>query len=911
MLTKFKKLFVLVMFVAFAFVLAGCKSDIEVALEGLVVPTEVKEDFTLPSAALEGAVTTWASSDEAIIKLDGTYAEVYRPSGADAEVKLTATVTLGEKTGNKEFVVKVKSYIAPDKIKINAGSLKYDEAKGGYLLVSGKSVELGIDVADEEMSTAVTWSVSSQKRAVITEDGVLTGKDYGEVKVTAVSKAGAIQDQIKVFVVEDTNPQKVLLNNKNAIEKDIPEYITEDIEFPMAPNDAVTTVYKDGQGNELYYGEYVYIYDETSVDRSETLYCVLSYEGQEIEFEFVVRIVEDAENNEFEALKYAKEQLDAIFGPYASGAAKFDANLELPELYGADVAMYDVEVSYDFLDLIGNTSKCITKERLGEEGAEKLTAVYNKPNDNTAVRAEVYCKTANNDAVIRYNITTAGYTKDEIVEYISANVLPQPNEAGEYKLVCQHITLPTSDTTGKFGKLSIEWTSSDETVLTGAGKFANPSLAAQTTVKLTANIKYEGTVDASYAFEQAVEIEFDVYPAENKAQAVALQVSNYIDAPEFYDQIKYFPFGKTDRLDAEGKITNVLPLPKTVGELTTELAEYKDLAITWTSTEEGLIDENGKLLKQYLRYHEAVLVYSIEVEGNVATGEVVINVGITEVKNTIYLGGNWYQQSGTGEVAGDVLCQLSMFDKPEGVLGGAAKTWGYSYSQGQFQGTTWYMDVYELDAEGNKTEKFTRYQYFAHAAGFHTLDDMYKVELSDPNDKASAVITLNEELNKYIGTNYGGNWAAIYHNVTDHEVKVPLSPLAANAFLGSEEVKWENHPWMKSNVISRDNAFGMDGWRVGFVCDAEGKVVIASGDKQFQVNYDADGDGQLTEADYWVTIPAGGYAYTPRTQQNATATTAYFAKFCEVGVELNISYFDPYFLSPDGTSEGINSWKHE
>ena len=74
MLTKFKKLFVLVMFVAFAFVLAGCKSDIEVALEGLVVPTEVKEDFTLPSAALEGAVTTWASSDEAIIKLDGTYA---------------------------------------------------------------------------------------------------------------------------------------------------------------------------------------------------------------------------------------------------------------------------------------------------------------------------------------------------------------------------------------------------------------------------------------------------------------------------------------------------------------------------------------------------------------------------------------------------------------------------------------------------------------------------------------------------------------------------------------------------------------------------------------------------------------------------------------------------------------------
>ena len=71
MLTKLKKLFVLVMFAAFVFVLAGCKSDVEVALEGLLLPTEVSEDFTLPSASLEGAVTTWTSSDESIIKVDG------------------------------------------------------------------------------------------------------------------------------------------------------------------------------------------------------------------------------------------------------------------------------------------------------------------------------------------------------------------------------------------------------------------------------------------------------------------------------------------------------------------------------------------------------------------------------------------------------------------------------------------------------------------------------------------------------------------------------------------------------------------------------------------------------------------------------------------------------------------------
>ena len=907
MLTKFKKLFVLVMFAAFVFVLVGCKSDLEVALEGLEVPTEVKEDFTLPSAALDGAVTTWASSDEAVIKLDGTYAEVYRPTGADAEVKLTATVTLGEESQNKEFVVKVKSYEAPDKITIKAGKLKFDEAKGGYLLIAGEenAVQLEIEVADEEMSTAVVWQVSSQKRASITEDGVLTGKDYGEVKVTAISKAGSIQDQIKVFVVEDTNPQKVLLNNKKAIEAQIPRFVTEDMEFPMAPNEDVTTVYKDTQGNELYYGEYVYIYDETSVDRQETLYCTLAYEGNEIEFEFVICIVGDAEENEFLALDYAKEKLDALLSGYASGT-KFAADLEVPEAFSAEEAMYDVALSYDVLtDYQPNP---ISVKKIGEEGAEKLMAVYNKPNDDATVRLEIYCKTANNDAVYRYNVKTAGYTQDEIVEYISSNVLPQPNEAGEYKLVCQHITLPTSDTTNKFGKLSIEWATSDATVLTAAGKFANPGLAAQTSVTLTANIKYEGTIDGSFAFEKTVSIEFDLYPAENKAQAIALQISNYIDAPEFYDKIKYFPFGKTDRLDADGNITNVMPLPKTVAELTTELPEYKDMVITWTSTEEGLIDENGKLLKQYLRYHEAVLVYEIEAEdGSKATGEVVINVGVAEVKNTIYIGGPSYQQSTTDQaLKGDVLGVLSKFDAPVGTLSNTYKTWGKS--NGQFSGLTWYIDVYEEDAEGNKTDKFTRYQYYVPEYGYLILDDQYSVSLTDPTDTDTLVVTVNAELNPLFGEKFAGNWPVVFYNASDEAVKVPFSPLSGQAFLGSEEVKWGNHPWTKAGWINRDNSISIDGHRPGFVVDKDGVVILGDGSKNLFVNYDANEDGQLTEDDYWITIPAGGYAYTPRTQQNNIYHLTEF--FCTKGNQLTFIQFEAYHKSADGSTDGLGSYVH-
>ena len=911
MLTKIKKMFVLVMFAAFVFVLAGCKSEIEVALDGLSIFPEVTEDFTLPSASLDGAVTSWASSNEEVIKVDGTYAEVYRPSGADVQVTLTATVELGEKTGNKEFVVTVKCYAAPDKIKIESGKLKYDEAKGAFLLVKGESVTLSISVEDEEMSTEVKWSVSSQKRASITEDGVLTGTGYGEVTVKAQSTSAKVEDSIKVIVVEDTNAKKVLVNNKNEIEKQIPRFITGDYVFPMAPNENVETLYFDAVSdrtnpdNAFYYGEYEYIYD--SIDRVETLYCVLNYEGETTEFEFTICVVGDEEDNEFLALDYAKEQLDELFGGYVGAAGeKISANIEVPEAYSAEEALYDVELSYEIECTYAQVPLKMSK--IGEAGAEKMTAVYSKPNDDTPVRIVIYCTTANNDAVYRYNLKAAGYTQEEIVEYLTANVLPQANEAGEFKLVCQNITLPSDDTTKKFGKLAIEWKSSDETVVTNDGRFANPALAAQTSVTLSATIKYEGTNDSSFAFEESVAIEFDVYPAENLAQSVALQVGNFIQKDEFMSQIKYFPFGKTDRVDAEGNISNVMPLPKVVSELTDQLPDYANLEIAWSANEEGLLDENYKLLKQYLRYHEVVLTYALTVDGNEATGEVVINVGITEVKNTIYLGGNWYQQSATGADSGDVLCQLSKFDGPVGVLPSAALTWGYSYSQGQFQGTTWYVDITD-----EETGAKTRYQYFAHAAGFITLDDQFKIELSDPNDNASAVITLNEELNKYVGSNYGGNWAAIYHNVTDKEVKIPMAPLSANAFLGNAEVQWANHPWTKNNVISRDNAFSIDGWRIGFVMDGEGKVVIGSGeDAQFQAHYDADADGQLTDADYWVTVPAGGYAYTPRTQQNAgDATGTYMRYFCQVGAEVKVSYFDPYFLSPDGSSEGLGSFKHQ
>lgn len=902
MLTKIKKIFVLVILAAFVFALTGCSSELEKAVEALSIDAEITEDFVLPSVALDGAVTEWTSSDPETIAIDNfeNFAEVFRPSGSDAEVTLSVSVTLGEENVKKDFVVIVKCLLTPDKITINVGKLKPIEgATDKYYLVAGEAHQLTVEVADEEMSTEVNWTLSSSKRAEITADGVITGKSYGEVKVTATSTSdSSVSCTITLEVVEDTNPMKVLLNNKKKIEEQIPEFISSAYTFPMPENDDVEAVYTYSDGEELYYGEYEYL---EGVDRQETIYCTLTYKGESTEFEFIIRVVSDEENNEFLALDYAVEKLDAIFNQHLAGGTPITGDIDVPETFSAEEALFDVKMDYST-----ETEYQPKPVKFVEDDEENVTAVYTKPNDDAAVRVVVDITTANVGKIVRYNVVAGGYSKAEIVEYLQANVLPKANDAGEYKLVCQHVTLPTVDTTGKFANLAITWESSNPAVLTNEGKFADPSLAAQTAVTLTAKIAYKGTVNETFGFEESIAFEYDVFPAENKAQSVALQLSNFIDAPEFMDQIKYFPFGKTDRLDADGKITNVLPLPTTIGAIAPSMTEYADVAITWTANEEGLLDENFKLLKQYLRYHEVVLTYGVEVEGNVSTNEVKINVGITEISNTIYIGGNIYQQSGGGNDAGDVLCQLSKFDAPRGVLGSAARTWGYSYGKGQFNGYTWYIDEYVLDEEGNPTSEFTRYQYFAAVNGFIYLDDQYSITFDDAAGKA--VVTLNETLNAEIGTNYGGNWAQIYYNMTDKEVKIPLSPYTGGDTPFVDEagaaVKWTDHPWKKNNIIDRENAFGMDGYRVGFVTDAEGNVIEGYGDKVFQSGHDINGDKALTEEDFWVTIPAGGYAYSTKTQQNNAAVVG---RFCFTGLNLHITKFDPFYLSPDGNTDGLGS----
>src|SRR5690606_16892738 len=86
----------------------------------LTLPATTTEDLVLPTELTKGSTVVWASSNEAVIALDG---KVTRGEN-DVVVTLTATLTNGAETDTKEFEITVKGTVV-------AGTLMIYEVYGG------------------------------------------------------------------------------------------------------------------------------------------------------------------------------------------------------------------------------------------------------------------------------------------------------------------------------------------------------------------------------------------------------------------------------------------------------------------------------------------------------------------------------------------------------------------------------------------------------------------------------------------------------------------------------------------------------------------------------------------------------------------------------------------------------------
>ncbi|MDO3381798.1 LamG-like jellyroll fold domain-containing protein [Gilvimarinus algae] len=72
----------------------------------------VQSDFALPATGPYAAAIEWSSSDPSLIAINGNTAVVTRPQSVDAEVTLTATLTLDGETAQKAFNITINS-LAP------------------------------------------------------------------------------------------------------------------------------------------------------------------------------------------------------------------------------------------------------------------------------------------------------------------------------------------------------------------------------------------------------------------------------------------------------------------------------------------------------------------------------------------------------------------------------------------------------------------------------------------------------------------------------------------------------------------------------------------------------------------------------------------------------------------------------
>ena len=124
------------------------------AKANLIVPSIVAtEEISLPTEGLHGTVITWASSNETIIATDGT---VVLPT-EETEVTLTATITLGEVTDTKEFLVTVFPLGSEPQI-LNQSDFGETDGWGNYGERTDQAIEHGEE--DPNPSGNSSWDLN-------------------------------------------------------------------------------------------------------------------------------------------------------------------------------------------------------------------------------------------------------------------------------------------------------------------------------------------------------------------------------------------------------------------------------------------------------------------------------------------------------------------------------------------------------------------------------------------------------------------------------------------------------------------------------------------------------------------------------------------------------------------------------
>jgi hypothetical protein len=156
---------------------AAAKSALAISYAAGDSASAVTQNLTLPASGLHGTTVDWSSSDPAVVSNAGG---VNRPAIDDANVTLTATITLGSTSDTKTFPLVVSGLMTQAAAVAEAKSaLSIVYASGDSSDTVTKSVTLP---ASGLHATSVSWASSDP--VVITNAGIVSQPPVGDANVT-------------------------------------------------------------------------------------------------------------------------------------------------------------------------------------------------------------------------------------------------------------------------------------------------------------------------------------------------------------------------------------------------------------------------------------------------------------------------------------------------------------------------------------------------------------------------------------------------------------------------------------------------------------------------------------------------------------------------------------------------------
>ena len=150
---------------------------LDMALEtAITIPDAdmILENISLPSSIGFGSVVTWTSSNEAVVATDGT---VTRPTDGDAEVTLTATVTIGSASETLPEIVVIVKDAAFDPTPLTVSEAL--EVTSGSVLVEGVVTNiltnLNATIEDENSGIVIRLSSTQLSRLSVGDKVIIEG----------------------------------------------------------------------------------------------------------------------------------------------------------------------------------------------------------------------------------------------------------------------------------------------------------------------------------------------------------------------------------------------------------------------------------------------------------------------------------------------------------------------------------------------------------------------------------------------------------------------------------------------------------------------------------------------------------------------------------------------------------------